>query len=111
MKVKQKDPRQQEGVHFSPSDEFTASPSKREADGMAAPDLLGELEPPVSPPPRSVEDDVTGVQRARLEKAKALSLKRKADSVASGRPPPKSHAATDQSHGSPDSTFGIEFEP
>lgn len=70
---------------------------------MAAPDLLEPLdEQNPSPASKSASEDL---RRARLEKAKALSLKRKADSAAAGGPPPK------VLHESPDSTFGIEFEP
>ena len=103
MQVKQK--QEPQDVHFSPSDEFSASPRKRAIDRMAAPDLLEPQETQdlnLIVPQRAPEDLL---RRARLEKVKALNLKRKADSAASGGPPAKVRPA------SPDSNFGVKFEP
>lgn len=106
MQVKQKQDLQ--GVHFSPSDEFSASPKKLAEYLMVAPDLLEPLGARGDlgfEQPQKVTDE--GLQRARLEKAKALGggLKRKAEVQAEKEPPIKLQ------HGSPDGNFGVEFEP
>ena len=74
---------------------------------MAAPDLLQPPEEqanPFSAPLGSQEEEV---KRSRLEKVQkaAFSLKRKAE------PPAGPESATKVQHNSPDSNFGVEFEP
>lgn len=104
--VKQK--QEQADFHFSPSNEFAASPRRPEAGPMAAPDLL---QPPegqalsLSGPLSSQEGDEA--KRSRLEKVQRaqFSLKRKAEHNEAAEP------ALKVQHKSPDTNFGIEFEP
>ena len=105
MQVKQK--QEQADFHFSPSNEFGASPRMPEVDHMAAPNLLQPLEDeamPLSAPLTSQEEEA---KRSRLEKVQKaqFSLKRKSEPLANAEPAAKAQ------HKSPDDNFGIEFEP
>ena len=98
-------------VHFSPSDEFSASPRGSAPDDSAQtslPVLLGSLESgelvledPEQRPSAAAKDPA--LMRARLQKARALAGKRKSEDAAPQEGSPKLQRASPE--------LGEVFEP